>query len=105
MVERNQAEYGEASRRRERVLDNYVDGHIDRDDRDRQLEAINDELRRLELARHVVDVPRLDWGWDPRMINTVLWSIFEYIQLGQDLMPVSAEWLVPEWRADTITTA
>ena len=53
-----------------------------------------------ERARIVQAVPpTLDWSWSTGTVNEWLRAAFEYIELGPDLMPVRAEWNVPEWRA------
>ena len=53
-----------------------------------------------DQARTVVDVPPgVDWSWTAEVLNTALRALFDHIQLGDDLMPVRAEWTVPEWRA------
>ena len=43
--------------------------------------------------------PRIDWDhWEVEDINRALRAMFLSIQLGPDLLPVEAEWRVPEWR-------
>lgn len=50
--------------------------------------------------RQLVEVPpALDWEWSVPAINAWLRAAFEYVQLGPDLLPVHAEWSVPEWRS------
>lgn len=44
--------------------------------------------------------PRIDWERESvEDINASLRAMWEYVELGPDLLPVKAEWLVPEWRA------
>jgi len=85
--------------RRRRVLDNYEDGLTDKAERDRKLEAIGDELERLDATSRLVVVPAIDWSWEPAAINGVLRAILEHVELGPDLRPVKAVWTVAEWRA------
>ncbi|HLY13559.1 MAG TPA: hypothetical protein VKR24_04360, partial [Candidatus Limnocylindrales bacterium] len=85
--------------RRQRVIDNYEDGLIDKTERDRKLVEIGDELERTGSAERVMAVPAIDWSWDPDTINQVLRSVFDAIVLGTDLRPIRADWAVPEWRA------
>ena len=65
-----------------------------------RVELVRSAMDQLELVRQVVDVPeRIDWdGWSPQDVNRVLRAMWEYVQLGPDLLPVEAIWLVPEWR-------
>jgi len=102
LVDGSDAEPGrgeELRTRRRRVLDNYEDGHIDRDERDRKLEAIDAELERMDVTERVLEVPALDWSQPPDITNTVLRALWDHIQLDEAMRPVSAEWHVPEWRS------
>ncbi len=59
-------------------------------------------LDRLD-AREAVNVLELpdviDWDHDPPdAINVVLRSLWRHVQLGPDLMPIDADWRVPQWR-------
>jgi DNA invertase Pin-like site-specific DNA recombinase len=85
--------------KRLRIVDTYTDGIIDKAERDRRLAAIADELANLEAVTALVDVPEVDWSWEPAALNRVLRALFRRIELGPDLRPVRAEWTVPEWRA------
>lgn len=56
---------------------------------------------RGERARIVQTVPpTLDWEWSVEAINNWLRAAFAYIELGSDMVPVRAEWNVPEWRVE-----
>jgi DNA invertase Pin-like site-specific DNA recombinase len=85
--------------RRQRVVDTFVDGLIDKMGRDRRLAAIDMELASLDTKAAVLMVPKLDWTWSPEAVNGVLRALWRSIQLGPDMLPVSADWWVPEWRA------
>jgi hypothetical protein len=60
------------------------------------------DAKRAEHGEHEQVVaavpPTLDWSWTIESINEWLRAAFEYVELGDDLRPVRAEWLVPEWR-------
>jgi len=81
--------------RRRRTLDNYEDGHIDRDERDRKLAAIDAELERIDLTERVLVVPPLNWSAPPDATNSVLRVIWDHIQLDGAMRPVSAAWRLP----------
>lgn len=86
--------------RRLRVLDMFEAGHIDRGDRERRLAAITEGLARLDNRRVMLDVPTVDWSWDPGKLNSVLRALFDGIDLDpQSFQPVGFRWAVPEWRA------
>ncbi len=86
--------------RRGRVLDNYEDGLIDKAARDAKLTVIVDEIKAIDAAARLdIIPPTIDWTWSPTALNDVLRAVFREVQLGPDLRPVRAEWLVPEWRS------
>lgn len=85
--------------RRQRVIDNYEDGLIDKRERDAKIAAIVAELERLDATRAIVLVPEIDWAWPARDLNGVLRALWDHIELDEQMHPVRAEWLVPEWRA------
>jgi hypothetical protein len=72
------------------------------DDADRfqaQYDAVAAEHgARERIALNVPD--RIDWErWDTEGINRALRSLWEFVELGPDLLPVRAEWRIEEWRA------
>ena len=73
--------------RRGRIIDNYEDGLIDKTERDRRLGQVADAIAALDTAERMVNVPALDWTWEPRAISTVLQAIWERVELGPDLIP------------------
>jgi DNA invertase Pin-like site-specific DNA recombinase len=86
--------------KRERVIDAYVSGLIDKADRARRLDAIDAEEETLDAECRVVDVPdTIDFTWAPRDLNRVLRALWTRIDLNAALMPVRFVWRVPEWRA------
>lgn len=99
-VAADEARLAKLARRRVQVLDMYEDELIDKAERDRRLGKIDEERAHVAVRASVIGVPAVDWTWPPETLNSVLRAIFERIQLGKDLLPVSAVWRVPEWRAD-----
>jgi site-specific DNA recombinase len=97
--EDDEARRTELDDRRARVVDAFLDGTVDKGRRDSELDAIDAELDRLSAAVRVVDVPQLDWAWQPGAVNAVLRALWDHVELDPELRPVRAEWLVPEWRA------
>ena len=85
--------------RRQRILDNYEDGHVTRVQRDAKLTVVDEELDRLDRRTQTVAIPEIDWDWPPGRVNEVLRAMWSHIELNEKLQPIRAEWLVPEWRA------
>jgi len=83
--------------RRERVIDLFVNGIIDKADRDRRLSALDAEAEIVETTTRLRAVPqRIDWDrWSAREINNVLRVYFDRIELGPDLMPTRFVWRLP----------
>jgi DNA invertase Pin-like site-specific DNA recombinase len=86
--------------KRARVVDMFMDGTIDKADRDRRLAAIAADLDALDATTELVDIPQVDWTWEPEAINVVLSALWSEIRLDATMHPIRAEWRVPEWRAD-----
>lgn len=85
--------------RRERVLDMYESGVIDKAERGRRLGKVADDMEKLDSETVIVDVPDgVPWDRPRRVVNGVLRALFDRIELGPDLMPVRYVWRVPEWR-------
>lgn len=86
--------------RRARVVDAWEAGTLTRDDYLARVAALDAKLAALEAERRIMDVPTIDWQtWTPQDVNRVLRALWEYVELGPDLLPRRAEWTVPEWRA------
>jgi hypothetical protein len=94
------AQRAELEQRRARVLDMYESNDIDRDEYRRRVDAIDQAVASLDAQRVVSAIPRLDWDWQPRQINSVLRAMFDSIELDPaTFQPVRFAWTVPEWRA------
>ncbi|MGA3030849.1 MAG: recombinase family protein [Candidatus Limnocylindrales bacterium] len=96
-------ERAELESRRARVIESFMDGTIDRADRDRRLAAISDALGRLETRSEVVAIPAVDWSQSSATLNGVLRALFERVDVDPETFqprPDGYVWRVPEWRAD-----
>ncbi|MDP8905497.1 MAG: recombinase family protein [Chloroflexota bacterium] len=88
----------ELEARRNALLD--LVGTFDRAEIERRAAKIDEEIARLDATQRLVDVPpAIDWTWPPKAINEVLRAFWDHVQLNDEMEPVHAEWLVPEWRA------
>jgi DNA invertase Pin-like site-specific DNA recombinase len=87
--------------RRQRVVDNYEDGLISREDRADKVALIDAELERLStVSAAVMTVPAaIDWSWPEDRVNSVLRALWDHVNVDDQLRPTSAQWNVPEWRA------
>jgi DNA invertase Pin-like site-specific DNA recombinase len=102
LVSERSSERAELDERRARILDMFEAGHVTRDEREARLAPIYDALERLDREAGAVSlaaIPEIDWSWPAERLNAVLRAIWERIELGPDLRPIRAKWLVPEWRA------
>jgi DNA invertase Pin-like site-specific DNA recombinase len=87
--------------KRERWIEQYAEGLIDRAERDRRLAVIDRELGDLDTRTDALAMlpEAVDWDADPAKLNTFLRSIWHYIDLDKRMRPTRAEWIIPEWRA------
>ncbi len=84
--------------KRTRILDAYMDGTISKPERDERLEALEAERGKLVAKSAAIAIPEVDWSWPPAELNAVLRALWDRIELDDQLRPVSATWVVPEWR-------
>lgn len=85
---------------RERVLDMYQSGLIDRPALVTRTAAIDERLAQLQRHTQVVDVPAIDWSWPARELNDVLLAIFDRIDLDPaTFLPATFHWNAPELRS------
>ncbi len=75
--------------KRQRWIEQYGEGLIDKTERDRRLAVIGEAEDALDATRALVAVPsRIDWTWTPpNEINAALRAMWERVELGPDLMP------------------
>lgn len=99
-MKRNEAAIADLEARRGRLIDLFVNGDIDRAEKDRRLAAINDEIDAVEATYALETVPpEIDWSWHPEQINLVLRALWDHVQMDDRMQPMKAEWLVPQWRS------
>lgn len=96
-----------AEAERERILDLYQSGDIDRDEKTARLLAVKGRLAELQaramLAEHAL--PRaFDPTLDPAAQNAILRAMWSAIRLDEHLRPVGVDWIDPSWRDDQIST-
>ena len=99
---RDARETADLEARRGRVLDMYEAGDIDGSERHRRLERITAQLAAIESRRVVIDVPVIDWSWEPKSLNAVLLALFRSVELDRETFqpkPDGFVWTMPEWRA------
>lgn len=97
--EENEAERSRLEAKRDRVIDAYADGAIDKAERDRRLVKIDEAIGKLNRTAVIVALPAIRWDRPPEAVNAALRALWSEVTLGPDMRPVRAEWLVPEWRA------
>lgn len=85
--------------RRRRVIDNYEDEVIDKAERDAKLVKIGDELAALEVTERAIDLPTaIPWDAPEKELNAFLRTLWDYIELDEQMRPIRAEWRLPaEW--------
>ena len=89
----------ELTARRDRLIESYIEGLIDRPSRDQRLQVIDEQLAKLDTTGRLVAIPEIDWTWPTGELNVVLRSVLHHVELDEQMRPIRAEWLVPEWRA------
>ena len=90
----------ELEAKRRRILDNYEDGLIDRDERNQKVTAIDEQLAGHTNGADVADLPvSIDWTWPPADVNGLLRRLIDNVELGPDLRPVKVHWRgrIAEW--------
>ncbi len=99
VVETRADQHGVLEAKRGRIIDMYVEGIIDKATRDARLVKVDVGLARLGAQEQILDIPTIDWTWPPATLNTVLRALWDHVQLDVDMRPVSAKWIIPEWRS------
>ena len=86
--------------KRERIVDMYADGTLDKMNRDRRLAAIDEDRDRLDTTGEIVDIAAadgVDWNLPPGQVNATLRRLWRFIELGPDLRPVRFVWRPTEF--------
>ena len=88
--------------RRRRIVSAFLDGVIDRADRDNQLHKVADALARETAAVTSIDIPSegVDWGKPPAALNSFLRSLWERVELAPNMKPIIAVWRQTSYRAE-----
>lgn len=95
-----EAERHALTARLERIRVAFLDGLLDEDRMRAENAEANDALTRLELQSQAVQVPPFSWNHPAGAVNLALRALWRHVQLGPDLRPLHAEWLVPDsWLA------
>lgn len=104
--EASQTKRANLQARRVRWHEDFLEGGIEKPawhaERDRIDAAIRD-IDRLGAAQNVPDA--IVWERPDKVVNGVLRAMWEYVQLGRDMLPVHAEWTVKEWRRPNLMAA
>lgn len=96
-----ETERHELTTRLERIGKAFVAGVMSEADMLRDKAEIDDALTRLALQSQAVQVPPFEWNHEPYEVNLALRALWSHVQLGPDLRPLHAEWLVPAtWLAE-----
>lgn len=90
------AERHAATARLDRLRVAFLAGLIEEAEMRTEKAELDEALMRLDLAGRAVRVPAFDWNHEPRDLNLALRALWEYVELGPDLRPVRAQWLVPD---------
>lgn len=98
-AEADDQQRAELGARRDRVVESYIEGLIDRANRDQRLQNIDEDLAKLGSVGRIVAIPEIDWDWPVGELNATLRALFEYLELDENMLPIRAQWQVPEWRA------
>lgn len=100
-VEGDTDRLAELEAKRTRVLDNYVDGHIDRTARDMKVAEIEEAMEAVEVRGRVEALPPIEWDWPPAVLNDVLTAMIDHIVLDEAMQPVTVTWRksIEEWVA------
>lgn len=95
LAESTEAEQAALRDRLDRIRVAFVAGLMDERTMRAEKAEIDAAVMRLELAGRAVRVPSFEWDHEPRDLNLALRALWDHVQLGPDLRPTRAEWLVP----------
>lgn len=94
-------EHQAISERVDKLADAFLAGVIDKDRMVAEKEEADAALMRLELQSQAVRIPAFSWNREPYEVNLALRALWDHVQLGPDLRPLHAEWLLPDsWLAE-----
>lgn len=97
LAERNAARRQELAAQRERLGWAVTDGLLDRDAAKARAQQIDGELERLDDSERAIVVKPIDWDrTPPGAVNDVLRTLWEYVELDEQMRPVRAAWRLPD---------
>ena len=85
---------------RRRLLNKALIHGMDEAEYDAEMESIEADLARLELAgQKLVSLDAVVWDRTPDLVNDQLRALWEYVQMDDQMRPPDqAEWRIKEWR-------
>lgn len=95
LAESTDAESTAVKARLDRLRVAFLAGLIEEPEMRAEKAELDEALMRLDLQGRAVRVPAFEWNHEPRDLNLALRALWEYVQLGPDLRPLEARWLVP----------
>ena len=105
MGEETSGQRAELIARRKRWHDDYLEGELDKDEWVAERTRIDQLLSRIDAKSQAVTVEPVDWEGTDENINAALRRMFHHVQLDRNLRPVSADWILPDWRGDEALAA
>lgn len=88
----DQTRVDELNGKKARVIEAFIDGVIDKHERDARFKNLDDELDKLQTRETVLPVPPLDD--EPQAVNEFLKGLFGTVQLNNQMQPVFGEWKI-----------
>lgn len=83
----------------------FVDQLIDEAAYATEKASIEKALALISREAAAVKLEPIDFDRDPAAVNQALRALWDYVELGPDLLPLRAEWLVPAWRTPAVAEA
>ena len=82
-----------------RYAELYAEGDVDRERFDQEKARAAADMDTIEAESALIQLPQsVEWDVPAATTNGVLRAMWRYVQLGDDMQPVRAEWVKPEWR-------
>jgi DNA invertase Pin-like site-specific DNA recombinase len=86
--------------RRQRIADAAIDGLISRDEAKERAAEIDSAMADLDAQEQIAELPQtISWEADSATVNELLRAMWRGVQLDDQMRPVRAEWVKPEWRS------
>ena len=91
--------------RRARIIDAFVDGAVDKAERDRRLRKLDAESDTLATRTYIENIPMVDWSKSPMKLNEVLRALWTHIELDANMRPISGMGCRRGWCSEDDTSA